>query len=84
MYARKDLLDELKDDPFVGAVVSSTTQAKSWYANTDTHDTGINDRIVKYLEDAVTAVAVNGVEPESALATAQLGIVKTLQFYGLQ
>ena len=84
VYARKDLLDELKDDPFVGAVVSSTTQAKSWYANTDTHDTGINDRIVKYLEDAVTAVAVNGVEPESALATAQLGIVKTLQFYGLQ
>lgn len=80
IYPRKDLADLLKDDPVVGAFIQQAETAQSWYMCSQTHDNGINDRIIKYYEDAVNAV-IDGQPIDQSLETAAQGIQQVLLQY---
>jgi ABC-type glycerol-3-phosphate transport system substrate-binding protein len=77
-FSRVDLADQLTGDPLVGAYISSAPTAKSWYMASRTFDNGINDKIIKYYEDAINAVNAGEDETES-LMTVEQGIT---QVYG--
>jgi multiple sugar transport system substrate-binding protein len=82
-YSRRDLADLLKGDPLIGAYIEQAPTAQSWYMCSSTHDNGINDRIIKYFEDAVNAVNQRA-DPQDALDTASQGITQTLSQYGVK
>lgn len=81
-YSRLDLADLLKDDPYVGAYIKQAPTARSWYLASRTFDNGINEKMIKYFEDAVNAVNA-GRTAKEALQTASQGIAQVLAQYGL-
>lgn len=81
-YARVDLKDSVAADPYVGAYVAQATSAKSFPLASRTFDNGINDKLIKYIEDAVNAVA-GGSAPSAALETAATGFRQVLGTYGV-
>lgn len=81
-YSRTDLAQTLTADPIVGAYIIQAPQAKSFPLASKTHDNGLNDRMIKYLEDAVNAVS-QGSSPQSALQTAAQGFQQILSQYGI-
>ena len=82
LYPRKDLADSLKSDPLAGAYISQAENAKSFYMASRTFDNGINDKIIKYYEDAVNAVG-EGEDPSEALQTTAQGVQQVLSQYGV-
>ncbi len=82
IYSRTDLAESLTSHPIVGAFVLQAPQAKSFPLASRTFDNGLNDRLIKYLEDAVNSL-VSGASPESALQTAGAGFNQVLSQYGL-
>lgn len=83
IYGRQDMSELLKDDPLVGAYVRQAPAARSWHMCSDTHDNGINERIIQYYRDAVNLVNARG-ETEKALATAAQGISEVLSQYRVE
>jgi multiple sugar transport system substrate-binding protein len=83
IYPRVDMADLVKNDPLVGPFVAGAPQAKSWYLASRTHDDGINDRIIKYYEDAVNSVVKKEQTTEEALKTVSLGVAQVLKSYGV-
>lgn len=81
-YARVDLAESLSGDTIVGAFIQQAKTAKSFPLSSRTFDNGINDKLIKYLEDAVNAVAA-GTAPLAALETANNGFRQVLSTYGL-
>lgn len=81
-YARKDLAASLLEDPYVGAYISQAETAKSFPLASRTFDNGINDRLIKYLEDAVGGV-MQGAAPTAALETAAAGFAQVFSSFGL-
>lgn len=81
-YARVDLGTSLSSDPLVGAYMKQAQTAKSFPLASRTFDNGINDKLIKYLEDAVNSVST-GNSPSKALETAQSGFTQVLSSYGL-
>lgn len=82
IYARKDLGSTIEADPFAGAYAKQAKSAKSFPLASRTFDNGLNDKLIKYLEDGVNAVAA-GSAPSGALATAAQGFRQVLGQYGL-
>jgi len=82
IYPRKDLADTLKSDPIVGSFVTQQDKAQSWYLSSLTHDNGINDRIIKYYQDAVNSIN-SGTPVTQSLSTAAQGVQQVLSQYGL-
>lgn len=81
-YARLDLADTLKDDPYVGAYLKQAPSAKSFPLASRTADNGLNDKLIKYLEDAVNSLD-QGTAPAAALQTAAAGFNQVLSTYGV-
>ena len=81
-YSRKDLAPTLLDDPFLGSFISQAQNAQSFYMCSRTYDDGINDKIIKYYEDAVNSLSL-GTSPQSALETVSRGVQQVLVNYGL-
>lgn len=81
-YSRQDLAQSLKDDPYVGPYIQQAPCAQSFYLSSKTFDNGINEKMIKYLEDAVNSVN-RGVSPRSALETATAGFKQVLATYGV-
>lgn len=81
-YARVDLGSTIASDPYVGAYVSEAPTAKSFPLASRTFDNGINDKLIKYLQDAVNAVGA-GTSPTDALGTAADGFRQVFGSYGL-
>jgi multiple sugar transport system substrate-binding protein len=82
-FSRTDLADQLTGDPLVGAYISGAPTAKSWYMASRTFDNGINDKIIKYYEDAINAVNTGADETE-ALMTVEQGITQVYSTYAQQ
>ncbi len=80
-YARVELGSTLAGDPYASAYISQAKTAKSFPLASRTFDNGINDKMIKYLEDAINAIAV-GTAPSAALSTAQSGFSQVLATYG--
>jgi len=81
-YALVELADTLKADSYVGAYIAQAQTAKSFPLVSRTFDNGINDKLIKYIEDAVNAVG-QGTAPTAALDTAANGFQQVLEGYGL-
>ncbi|MGB9911665.1 MAG: extracellular solute-binding protein [Microgenomates group bacterium] len=82
IYPRKEMAEKLKDNPFVAPFLEQITTAKTWWLCSFTWDNGINDRMIKYFEDAVNAVN-QGKTAKEALETTTQGIGQLLSQYGI-
>lgn len=81
-YSRVEMASLLQAEPNVTPFISQASKAQTWYLCSRTFDNGINDRMIKYFEDAVNAVNA-GETPERALSTAASGVGQVLSQYGL-
>lgn len=81
-YARVELGSTIARDPYAGAYVNQAATAFSFPLASRTRDNGLNDKLIKYLEDAVNSLST-GNSPSKALETASLGFRQVLSSYGL-
>ncbi len=81
-FSRIDMADLIKSDPMAAPFIEQASLAQSWYLASRTFDNGINDRMIKYFEDAVNAVN-DGDTSAEALLTASEGVSQLLSQYGL-
>lgn len=81
-YSRVDLAGQLASDPYVGAYMSDAPSAKAWYLSSFTHDNGLNDQMIKYYADAITAV-LSGKTVDESLKTVDQGSAQVLRQYGV-
>jgi len=81
-YPRIDMADKLNSNPLVSPFVDQAAKAQTWYLCSNTFDNGINDRMIKYYEDAVNAVNL-GKTAKEALQTTDQGVAQLLSQYGL-
>lgn len=81
-YARVDLANTISSDPYVGAYIQQAPSAKSFPLSSRTFDNGINDKMIKYLGDAVNAIS-GGTAASAALSTTANGFAQVLGSYGL-
>jgi len=82
IYPRKEMAEKLKTNHLIAPFIEQISQAKTWYLCSFTWDNGINDRMIKYFEDAVNAVN-SGKNAKEALTTATQGISQLLSQYGI-
>lgn len=82
--ANKAIASLAQGNPFLAPFITSLDTARTFYTAGNTRDgkTAINSRLIKYLEDAVNAVAQNQ-EPRGALETLSNGFSQVLSQYGL-
>ena len=81
-YARVALGTSLTEDPYVGAYIKQAPKAVSFPLASRTFDEGLNDKLIKYLEDAINGIA-NGSSPTAVLETAAAGFRQVLSGFGL-
>jgi len=81
-YSRVDMADLLSSDDLVGPFIKQAPAARSWYLCSRTFDNGINDKMIKYFEDAVNAVN-EGKTPKEALEQTVSGVGQVLAQYGI-
>jgi ABC-type glycerol-3-phosphate transport system substrate-binding protein len=81
-YSRTEMANLLTSNPWVAPFINQAAKAKTWYLCSRTFDNGINDRMIKYFEDAVNAVNLGKTAGE-ALATTSQGVSQLLSQYGL-
>jgi multiple sugar transport system substrate-binding protein len=72
----------LSSDPYVGSFISQAKDARSFPLSSRTFDNGLNDRMMKYLENAVNAINT-GSSPQQELDTVANGFAQVLSSYGL-
>lgn len=81
-YSRLDLTASIAGDDYVEAYLKQGIHARSFPLASRTFDNGINDKLIKYLEDAINAVA-KGTAPAQALQTMSAGFRQVFGTYGL-
>lgn len=82
-YPQIEMANLIKNDPLVNVFIEQAgNNATSWYFASRTYDNGINDKNIKYLEDAVNFVLKGGT-PTEALKTTEKGITQILERYQL-
>lgn len=82
--ANKAVAAQAQNNPVIAPYVSSMDTARTFYTASNTKDskTALNSRLIKYLEDAVNAVAQNQ-DATRALETLSSGFTQVLSQYGL-
>lgn len=79
-YSLAALGPEISGAPIEGSFVIQGPYYKSWYLSSNTFDSGINDEMIKYFEDAVNAT-LQGTDPQVALQTVAKGVQQVLDKY---
>ena len=82
-YSRVDLASLLIQNPYLGAVIKQADYFVSLPLSSRTFDNGLNDEIIKYLENAVNATS-QGVSYSQALVTAKQGVDQVFSKYGIK
>lgn len=82
-YSRSEMASLLTNNQWVAPFVNQASKAKTWYLCSRTFDNGINDRMIKYFEDAVNAVNL-GKTAKEALVTTSQGVSQLLSQYGVK
>jgi multiple sugar transport system substrate-binding protein len=72
----------LANDPYAGPYIAQAKDARSFPLASRTFDNGINDRMMKYVENAVNAIN-GGSSPGQELDTVASGFSQVLSSYGL-
>jgi len=81
-YSRVDLAPLLSQNPYLAAVVKQADNFVSLPLVSRTFDNGLNDGIIKYIENAINAT-IAGVSYSEALRTAKQGVDQILSQYNL-
>jgi len=81
-YSRVEMASLITGDSMVAPFVNQAGKAKTWYLCSRTFDNGINDKIIKYFEDAVNSLN-SGKTTKEALETTTSGVAQILSQYGL-
>lgn len=82
-YSRVDLAQSLASNKDAAPFLQLAKDAMSWYLASNTYDNGVNDRMIKYLGDAVRSMYIQNVSAKTALETFAQGIVEVSTQYGL-
>lgn len=82
-YSRVDLAPLLAQNEYLGAVIKQADYFVSLPLVSRTFDNGLNDEIIKYLENAVNASS-QGVSYSQALETAKKGVDQVLSKYQIE
>ncbi|MEI6532297.1 MAG: extracellular solute-binding protein [Candidatus Roizmanbacteria bacterium] len=84
-YSRKDLASTLANDPYVGTIITQAENDNlvSIPLISRTFDAGLNDNIIKYIENAVNSTS-QGVSYTESLSVAKKGIDQILLQYGIE
>ncbi|MBI4004557.1 sugar ABC transporter substrate-binding protein [Candidatus Roizmanbacteria bacterium] len=82
-YSRVDLAPTLTQNEFVGAVIQQANYFISIPLISRTYDNGLNDEVVKYLENAVNAT-IQGVSYSEALRVAGQGVSQVYSRYKIE
>lgn len=81
-YSRQDMATMLQNDPFLGSIISQAISAQSWPLASRTFDNGLNDKLIKYYQDAVNGYLSGEAEKNITAALTQ-GVSQVLQQYNL-
>ena len=81
LYARVDLADKLKDNPYVYPFIQQAKTAVSSFFVDGTYDSGLNSQMNTYLGNAVNSI-FNNVSPQTAVDTLSQGVTQVLKQYG--
>ncbi len=81
-YSRVDLAPLLVQNPYLSAVIKQANNFYSLPLVSRTFDNGLNDEIIKYLENAVNST-IQGVSYKEALKTAKEGIDQVFTKYNI-
>ena len=84
LYPRTDLARELASNSLLKPFINQAQIAKSWYLASFTYDGGLNDRLIKYYEDAVNALNESGELNDSILTQLDQGVKQILSQYRLK
>ena len=82
LYPYPRMANLLASNSLVAPFLNQASQAKTWYLCSRTFDNGLNDRLIKYFEDAVNAVN-NQSSVSEALKTTSQGVAQLLSQYDL-
>ncbi len=81
-YSRVDLAPLLSQNEYIGAVIKQAPNFTSIPLVSRTYDNGLNDDIIKYIENAINSTT-QGVSYAEALKTAKAGITQIFTKYGI-
>jgi len=81
-YSRVDLAPLLAQDPYLGAVMKQANNLISLPIVSRTMDNGLNDEIIKYLENAINSTIL-GVSYNEALTEAKKGVDQVFTKYNI-
>ncbi|MCL5019139.1 MAG: extracellular solute-binding protein, partial [Patescibacteria group bacterium] len=81
-YSRVDLAPLLAQNPYLSAVIKQANNLYSLPLISRTYDNGLNDEIIKYLENAVNSTIL-GVTYGEALETAKAGLTQVFTKYNI-
>jgi len=81
-YSRVDLAPLLAQNPYLGAVIKQANNFASEPLVSRTFDNGLNDEIIKYLENAINST-IQGVSYKEALGEAKKGIDQVFTKYSI-
>ncbi|MFA6532588.1 MAG: extracellular solute-binding protein [Patescibacteria group bacterium] len=81
-YSRMDLAPLLAQNPYLSAVIKQANNLYSLPLISRTYDNGLNDEIIKYLENAVNSTIL-GVTYREALDTAKAGLTQVFTKYNI-
>ncbi|VVA43448.1 Multiple sugar transport system substrate-binding protein [Candidatus Roizmanbacteria bacterium] len=81
-YSRVDLAPLLAQDPYLGAVIKQANNFVSLPIISRTMDNGLNDEIIKYMENAINSTIL-GVSYKEALTEAKKGIDQVFTKYNI-
>jgi multiple sugar transport system substrate-binding protein len=82
-YSRIEMASKLEADSMVAPFAEQALKAQTWYLCSRTWDNGLNDRMIKYFEDAINAVNTGDSSVAEALETTSSGVAQLLSQYGL-
>lgn len=82
--ANKAVATLARNNPVIAPYITSLDTARTFYTAANTRDgkTALNSRLIKYLEDAVNAVAQNQ-DTSRAIDTLNSGFIQVLSQYGI-
>lgn len=83
LYPRMDMAEDLADNELVAPYLEDAAYSDGWYLSSNTHDNGINDQIIKYYEDGITAMITSGKKAPTVQETIDLGVSQVLRQYGI-
>lgn len=83
-YSRVDLGSLLVQNEYLGAVIQQANNFETLPLAANTHDNGLNDQLIKYIENAINDSLRNGVAYDESMKTAAQGVSQVFSKYKIE